>query len=243
MTPGTCGGAGPPPSLERLDVALAMPSALRLGAGLAAPQSCAASFLQHPSRMTRTPSTMLELGTPAPPFALPDVVTGRTLTLDDVAGGDAFLVVFWCNHCPFVLHIEEAFVAFAREYAAKGLQVVAVCANDAEAYPRDAPDRMRERANAQGYSFPYLHDESQEVAKAYRAACTPDLYLFDGERRLVYRGQFDGSRPSTDVPVTGEDIRAAVDAVLAGETPPEAQQPSLGCNIKWRPGNAPDYFG
>jgi peroxiredoxin len=186
---------------------------------------------------------MLELGTPAPDFALPDVVTGRTITLEDIAGGPAFLVVFWCNHCPYVLHIEDAFVDFARSYADKGLEVVAVSANDADAYPQDRPELMKSRANEHAYPFPYLYDEDQAVAKAYRAACTPDLFLFDGERRLVYRGQFDASRPKSDVPVTGEDLRAAVDAVLAGEAPSEEQRPSMGCNIKWRPGNAPDYYG
>jgi peroxiredoxin len=186
---------------------------------------------------------MLELGTPAPDFALPDVVTGRTMTLDDVAGEKALLVVFWCNHCPYVLHIEDAFVDFARSYADKGLQVVAVSANDADVYPQDGPEAMKARANEHGYPFPYLYDEDQEVAKAYRAACTPDLFLFDGDRRLVYRGQFDASRPKSDIPVTGEDLRAAVEAVLAGEEPSEEQRPSMGCNIKWRPGNAPDYFG
>ncbi|MEJ2541442.1 MAG: thioredoxin family protein [Gemmatimonadota bacterium] len=193
--------------------------------------------------MARTPSTMLELGTPAPDFALPDVATGGTISLEDVAGGDALLVAFWCNHCPFVLHVEDAFVDFAREYKAKGLQVVAVSANDADAYPQDGPDEMKKRAREHRYPFPYLYDETQEVAKAYRAACTPDLFLFDGAGTLVYRGQFDDSRPSLDIPVTGRDLRAAVDAVLAGETPPRDQHPSLGCNIKWRPGNEPDYYG
>jgi len=186
---------------------------------------------------------MLELGTPAPDFALPDVVTGRTITLDDVAGGQAFLVVFWCNHCPYVLHIEDAFVDFARSYADKGLEVVAVSANDVDAYPQDGPGAMKSRANEHAYPFPYLYDESQEVAKAYRAACTPDFFLFDGDGRLVYRGQFDASRPRTDIPVTGEDLRTAVDAVLAGGAPAEEQRPSMGCNIKWKPGNAPDYYG
>lgn len=193
--------------------------------------------------MARTPSTMLELGTPAPDFSLPDVVTGRPVTLSELAIGQPVLVAFWCNHCPFVLHVEEGFVDFAREYAGKGLQVLAISANDAENYPQDGPDEMKARANTQGYSFPYLFDEDQEVAKAYRAACTPDLFLFGPDRTLVYRGQFDGSRPGNDVPVTGEDLRAAADAVLAGEEPTQDQRPSLGCNIKWRPGNEPDYYG
>ena len=193
--------------------------------------------------MARTPSTMLELGTPAPDFSLPDVVTGRPVTLSELATGQPILVAFWCNHCPFVLHVEEGFVDFAREYAGKGLQVLAISANDAENYPQDGPDEMKARANTQGYSFPYLFDEDQEVAKAYRAACTPDLFLFGPDRTLVYRGQFDGSRPGNGVPVTGEDLRAAADAVLAGEAATQDQRPSMGCNIKWRPGNEPDYYG
>jgi peroxiredoxin len=192
--------------------------------------------------MARTPSTMLELGTKAPAFALTDTVTGRTVTLEEMSDGAALLVVFWCNHCPFVIHIEDAFVDFAREYAGKGLKVVAISANDVVHYPQDGPVEMKARANAHGYPFPYLLDETQEVAKAYRAACTPDLFLFGPNRTLVYRGQFDGSRPGLDVPVTGEDLRRAVDAVLAGEAPSEHQLPSVGCNIKWAPGNEPDYF-
>lgn len=193
--------------------------------------------------MARTPSTMLDLGTPAPDFSLPDVVTGRPVTLSELATGQPVLVAFWCNHCPFVIHVEEGFVDFAREYAGKGLQVVAISANDAENYPQDGPDEMKARANALGYPFPYLFDEDQEVAKAYRAACTPDLFLFGPDGTLAYRGQFDGSRPGNDVPVTGEDLRAAADAVLAGEAASADQRPSLGCNIKWRPGNEPDYYG
>lgn len=193
--------------------------------------------------MARTSSTMLELGTEAPPFAMEDVVTGKTVALDDLMDGQPFLVVFWCNHCPFVLHVEEAFVAFAREYAGKGLPVVAISANDPERYPADSPAEMRKRANAKGYPFPYLHDATQEVAKAYRAACTPDFFLFDARGTLAYRGQFDGSRPSNGVPVTGEDLRGAVDALLAGGRPEEDQIPSVGCNIKWTPGNEPDWFG
>jgi peroxiredoxin len=186
---------------------------------------------------------MLDLGTLAPEFALPDAVTDRTVSLEDFAGADALLVAFWCNHCPYVLHVEDAFVAFAREYADRGLQVVAIGSNDAETYPQDGPAAMRERAHAKGYPFPYLFDETQEVAKAYRAACTPDLFLFDRDGELVYRGQFDGSRPSSDVPVTGAQLRAAVDAVLAGEDVDADQTPSVGCNIKWKRGNEPGWFG
>jgi peroxiredoxin len=186
---------------------------------------------------------MLPLGTPAPDFALPDVTTGEPVALADLSDSPALLVAFWCNHCPFVKHIEEGFVQFAREYSERGLAVVAISANDAQAYPQDGPGPMRDLAREKGYGFPYLYDESQEVAKAYQAACTPDLFLFDADRRLVYRGQFDGARPSTAVPVTGADLRAAVEALLAGEPVPEPQVPALGCNIKWVPGNEPDYYG
>jgi peroxiredoxin len=193
--------------------------------------------------MARTPSTMPDLGTPAPDFALADVVTGRTVALADLREAKALLVAFWCNHCPFVKHIEDAFLDFAREYLPRGLEVVAISANDPERYPDDAPGAMKALANLKDYPFPYLFDGSQEVARAYRAACTPDFFLYDAGGRLVYRGQFDESRPSTDIPVTGADLRAAVEAVLAGESPGPDQYPSVGCNIKWRPGNEPDYFG
>jgi peroxiredoxin len=193
--------------------------------------------------MARTPSTMLDLGTPAPDFSLPDTVSGDRVSLGDIADAPALLVAFWCNHCPFVKHVEPGFVDFAREYAERGVAVVAISSNDVEGYPQDGPERMKETAAAAGYRFPYLYDASQEVAKAYRAACTPDFFLFDGERKLVYRGQFDGSRPGNEVPVTGADLRAAVDAVLEGRDVPEPQVPSLGCNIKWKPGEEPDYFG
>lgn len=192
--------------------------------------------------MARTPSTMLPLSTRAPGFALPNV-DGKLVRLEDFDGAPALLVVFMCNHCPFVIHIREALAAFGREMAERGVAMVGISANDAQAYPDDHPTKMREESLRHGYVFPYLHDESQEVAKAYRAACTPDFYLFNGERRLVYRGQFDDSRPESGVPVTGTDLRAAVDALLAGRQVPADQKPSLGCNIKWRPGNAPDYFG
>jgi len=193
--------------------------------------------------MVRTASTMPELGMPAPDFALEDVVTGRVVSKADFQGARGLLVVFWCNHCPFVKHVEDAFLDFAREYLPRGLEVVAINANDPERYPDDAPGAMRELANRKAYPFPYLFDATQEVARAYRAACTPDFFLFDAGGRLAYRGQFDDARPSTDTPVTGGDLRAAADAVLAGVAPSGEQRPSLGCNIKWREGNEPEWFG
>jgi peroxiredoxin len=187
---------------------------------------------------------MLELGTQAPDFSLPAPRTGATVTRNEVAADRPLVVAFWCNHCPFVQHIRDAFVAVAAEVQERGVGVVAISANDVEAYPQDGPDAMAREAEEAGYTFPYLFDESQEVAKAFRAACTPDFYLFDADGRLVYRGQFDDARPGNDRPVTGADLRAAVDAVLAGRTPdPDAQVPSVGCNIKWTPGNAPEYSG
>jgi peroxiredoxin len=193
--------------------------------------------------MARTPSTMLDLGTPLPTFALEDVVTGRTVRSADFSEAPGLLVAFWCNHCPFVKHIEDGFLDFAREYLPRGLQIVAISSNDVEAYPEDGPQPMRALANEKDYPFPYLFDATQEVAKAYRAACTPDFFLFDASGRLAYRGQFDGSRPSTEVPVTGGDLREAVDRVLRGEEPSTDQAPSLGCNIKWVPGSEPAYYG
>lgn len=190
--------------------------------------------------MALTPSTMLPLGTPAPDFRLPDP-TGREVARDDFADAPALLVAFLCNHCPYVKHIQAGFAAFAKEYAERGLAIVAINSNDFDAYPEDAPPRMAEEAARAGYGFPYLVDETQEVAKAYRAACTPEFYLFDRERRLAYRGRFDDSRPGNRVPVTGRDLRAAADAVLAGRTPAAEQAPSVGCNIKWKPGREPDY--
>jgi peroxiredoxin len=191
--------------------------------------------------MARTPSTMLELGTPAPGFSLPDF-DGRVHALGDFAGAPALLVAFICSHCPFVQHLRVQFAATAREYQSRGLAVVAINSNDVDAYPQDGPDGMRAEAAQLGYVFPYLLDASQAVAKAYRAACTPDFFLFDAQRRLVYRGQFDDSRPGNGRPVTGADLRAAIEATLAGRTPAAEQQPSLGCNIKWRKGNEPGYY-
>jgi len=191
--------------------------------------------------MVATPSTMLALGTEAPPFALPDT-NGRLVSLDALPQTPGLLVMFICNHCPFVKHIRHELALFGREYQERGLQIVAINSNDVVAHPEDHPDRMRQEVREMGYTFPYLFDETQEVAKAYRAACTPDFFLFDGERRLAYRGQFDDSRPSNDRPVNGADLRAAADALLGGQRVPAQQQPSLGCNIKWKPGNAPEYF-
>ncbi|MBN1591418.1 MAG: thioredoxin family protein [Pirellulales bacterium] len=191
--------------------------------------------------MVKTASTMLELGTVAPDFTLPDAA-GRMVPLDTFDGAPALLVIFMCNHCPYVKHVAEGLVALAKEYQARGVAVVGINSNDVETYPEDAPDRMLEEVQRLGYDFPYLYDETQEVAKAYRAACTPDFYVFDANRRLVYRGQMDGSRPGSNLPVTGEDLRAALDAVLEGRPMPTEQKPSLGCNIKWRAGNEPEYF-
>lgn len=192
--------------------------------------------------MARTPSTMLELGTRAPGFTLPDT-DGGTVSLDDHAGAPALLVMFLCNHCPFVKHVRDELARLGRDYAKKGAAIVAISSNDPEAYPADSPERMREEKRDAGYEFPYLFDGTQQVAAAYRAACTPDFFLFDADRRLVYRGQLDDSRPGNDVPVTGRDLRAALDAVLEGRPVPAEQKPSLGCNIKWRPGNEPAWWG
>ena len=189
--------------------------------------------------MVRVPSAMVPLGTAAPDFSLPEPVTGRMVSLADFAGAPALLVVFLSNHCPFVKHIADELGRFGREYGAKGLAVVGICANDVAHYPDDSPEMMVEEVQRRGYTFPYLFDESQNVAKAFQAACTPDFVLYDRERRLVYRGQFDSSRPSLDVPVTGADLRAASGAALGGGAPSASQIPSVGCNIKWKPGNAP----
>lgn len=191
--------------------------------------------------MVRTLSTMLPLGTTAPNFSLPNI-DGSIVSLDDFRGVPALLVMFICNHCPYVKHIADPLAQLCAEYQAKGVAVAAINSNDVANYPDDAPAKMAAEAAARGYTFPYLFDETQEVAKAYCAACTPDFYVFDGDRRLVYRGQLDDSRPGNGKPVTGADLRAALDAVLAGNAPPADQRPSMGCNIKWKPGNEPDYF-
>jgi peroxiredoxin len=184
---------------------------------------------------------MLALGTPAPSFRLPDT-KNQIVSLEDFATAPGLLVIFLCNHCPFVKHIRSELARFTRDAQESGLAVVGINSNDVETHPEDSPERMAEEVREAGYTFSYIFDETQEVAKAYRAACTPDFFLFDAERRLVYRGQFDDSRPGNGLPVTGNDLRAATDALLAGQPPGEEQKPSLGCNIKWKPGKHPDYF-
>ena len=191
--------------------------------------------------MVATPSTMLELGTRAPDISLPDT-DGRIVSLADYRDAPALLVMFICNHCPYVQHVRHELARVGKDYLGRGVAMVAINSNDVRAYPDDRPERMKEEKELVGYPFPYLFDESQEVAKAYGAACTPDFYVFDRERRLVYRGQLDDSRPGNRIPVTGKDLRAALDAVLAGRPVSSEQQPSIGCNIKWKPGNAPEYF-
>jgi len=190
--------------------------------------------------MALTPSTMLPLGTAAPDFNLPDT-NGKLVALADFKSQAALVVIFMCNHCPYVIHIRTALAQLARDYAPKNVSIVGISSNDVKNYPADSPARMKAEAESAGYIFPYLYDESQSVAKAYRAACTPDIYLFDRGRRLVYRGQFDASRPGNGIPVTGKDLRAALDAVLLGRTTSEFQVPSIGCNIKWKAGNEPRY--
>lgn len=184
--------------------------------------------------MARTESTMSPLGTIAPDFALVDAVSGKTIRRDDYRGKKGLLVMFICPHCPFVMHIERALGTLSADYSELPLCIVAINSNDIAAYPEDDADGMRTQAEAMGFHFPYLFDESQEVAQAYEAACTPDFFLFDGEFKLVYRGQFDSSRPGSGIPVTGEDLRAAIDAVLEGRPVAEDQRASLGCNIKWK---------
>jgi peroxiredoxin len=184
----------------------------------------------------------LPLGTRAPDFALPDTVSGRTIRLGDYAASPALLVAFVCNHCPYVQHIRAAFVEFAREFQPRGLAVVAISANDPEAYPQDSPEQMAIEAKKSGFTFPYLFDRTQQTAKAYQAVCTPEFYLFDAAQRLVYRGRFDASRPNSQVPITGSELRTAAEAVLAGRQPAADQKPSIGCGIKWRPGNAPSGY-
>lgn len=184
--------------------------------------------------MARTPSNMLALGTEAPDFSLFDTVSGQTLSLDELKGYKGTVVMFICNHCPFVVHVNPEIARLGREYQEKGIGFIAISSNDVENYPQDAPHRMTKKAKEEGYSFPYLYDETQTVAKAYDAACTPDFYLFDGQLKLVYRGQLDDSRPGNGLPLNGQDLRNALNSLLAGEPISEDQKPSIGCNIKWK---------
>jgi peroxiredoxin len=184
--------------------------------------------------MALTESTMLELGTTAPDFSLTDVVTGKTVRRDDFRGSKALLVMFICAHCPYVKHIEKGLAALGKDYAGKPIGIVAISSNDVTTHPADSPSGLKQQAATFGFNFPYLYDETQAVAHAYKAACTPDFFLFDGSHRLVYRGQFDSSRPGNGIPVTGKDLRAAIDLVLAGKPAPKEQRPSIGCNIKWK---------
>jgi peroxiredoxin len=191
--------------------------------------------------MALTPSTMLPLGTKAPDFQLPDVVSGETISMASFAGKQALLVMFICRHCPFVKHVQAELAKLGQDYADKNVGIVAISSNNVTTHPEDSPDLLKQMAIALGFNFPYCYDETQAVAKAYKAACTPDFFLFDGNFELVYRGQLDDSRPSNDKPVTGKDLRQAIDAVLAGQPVNSTQTPSIGCNIKWQPGNEPNY--
>ncbi len=193
--------------------------------------------------MVLTASTMLSLGTKAPDFQLPDVVSGETISLSTFTGKKALLVMFICRHCPFVKHVQDELAKLGKDYSLMGLGIVAISSNDVKNYPDDAPDLLKAMATELDFKFPLCYDETQETAKIYTAACTPDFFLFDDEQKLFYRGQLDDSRPSNGKPVTGKDLRNAIDTVLAGKSLTEEQQPSIGCNIKWKPGNEPDYFG
>ncbi len=190
--------------------------------------------------MSLTPSTMLPLGTAAPGFRLPDT-DGKTVSLDELKGAPALLVAFICNHCPYVKHVRHELARLGKEYQGKGVAVVAISSNDVTTHPDDSPKMMAKEKAEVGYTFPYLYDESQQVALAYKAACTPDFYMFDKDQKLVYRGQLDDSRPGNPIPVTGKDLRAALDAVIAGNPVSDDQRPSIGCNIKWKRGNEPGY--
>ncbi|NEQ87041.1 MAG: thioredoxin family protein [Moorea sp. SIO2I5] len=188
-------------------------------------------------------STMLPLGSKAPEFQLPDAVSGETISLETFAGKQGLLVMFICRHCPFVKHVQGELAKLGKDYADANIGMVAISANDADNYPDDAPDKLKEMAQELGFTFPFCYDQSQETAQAYTAACTPDFFLFDANQELVYRGQLDDSRPSNGIPVTGKDLRAAIDAVLGSQPVNSDQKPSIGCNIKWKPGNEPAYFG
>ena len=193
--------------------------------------------------MVLTPSTMLDLGTTAPEFELPDVVSGESISLGTFEGKSALLVMFICKHCPYVIHVQDELARIGRDYGDRDVGVVAISSNDADNYPDDAPDQLRSMAQDLSFAFPFCYDESQQTAKDYTAACTPDFFLFDAQQRLVYRGQLDDGRPGNDSPVNGKDLRAALDQVLAGDAPDPNQKPSIGCNIKWKPDSAPAYFG
>jgi thiol-disulfide isomerase/thioredoxin len=190
--------------------------------------------------MAETPSTMLDLGTELPPFSLPDL-DGAIVSDQDFRNAKALVVAFICPHCPYVKHLRQGFVQLAKDYQARHVAIVVINSNDVNAFPEDDPAGMRREASAAGFTFPYLYDESQQVAKAFRAACTPDFFVFDGQSRLAYRGQFDDSRPNSKTPVTGVDLRHALDALISGQRVSSTQRPSVGCNIKWKPGNAPRY--
>jgi len=193
--------------------------------------------------MVKTASTMLALGTAAPEFKLPDVVSQKTISLDTFADSKALLVMFICQHCPFVKHVQDELAKISQDYNQQPLGIVAISANDVANYPDDSPAKLKEMAEKLNFNFPICYDESQSVSQAYTAACTPDFFLFDADQKLAYRGQLDNSRPSTDIPVTGEDLRKAIDLVLKGDGVDFEQKPSIGCNIKWIPGNEPAYFG
>jgi peroxiredoxin len=193
--------------------------------------------------MARTASTMLDLATVSPDFSLPDVVTGETVSLASFTGKKGLLVMFICRHCPYVKHVQDQLAKIGQDYVGKNLGIVAISANDADKYPDDGPESLKEMTKELGFNFPLCYDASQATAKAYTAACTPDFFLFDGNFRLAYRGQLDDSRPGNDLPVTGQDLRAAIETILANQTPTPDQKPSIGCNIKWKPGNEPAYYG
>lgn len=193
--------------------------------------------------MALTPSTMLELGTQAPEISLPDVVSGKTISLKDFSSKKALLVMFICRHCPYVVHVKNELARLGKDYANKDMGIVAISSNDADNYPEDSPKNLKDMAQKLGFTFPFCYDETQEAAKAYTAACTPDFFLYDKARKLVYRGQLDDSRPGNSKPNNGKDLRAAMDAALADKPIAQDQKPSLGCNIKWKSGNTPSYFG
>jgi len=193
--------------------------------------------------MALTASTMLPLGTKAPDLNLPDVISNQTISIANFVGKKALLVMFICQHCPFVKHVQHQLAQIGRDYSKQNVAIVAISANDVNHYPDDAPEKLKEMAEELGFTFPFCYDESQGTAKTYTAACTPDFFLFDTDQRLVYRGQLDDSRPSNDQPVDGHDLRTALEQVLAGQSVRQDQKPSIGCNIKWKPGNEPDYFG